>query len=1059
MAENMYENMIDISGVPCAAIVFRFDGNSFRLNCANSKFFSLLSYNKSEYLELTPNETGFRIIGREYGAYLIDKIDTLVKNCNDFAIELEATDAHGEKIMLYAEINSVRDGNEYILTCFLHKMSDVAAAAHVGTDMDSMMLEVMSISADLIFRYSDAEDKFDIYRNIGGNFAEQTSITDFEGYFRANGCVYEEDIETFDQFCTNVKSGIDRGVFELRLMIEPDRTHKWYRITVKTIRDKISNAYVGAVGKIEDISGMKNANQRLIEKAERDPLTKLYNKATTKEMIKNYLRTDSRDTYDAFIIVDVDNFKQVNDTLGHLFGDSVLVDLAQEMQDLFRSNDVIGRIGGDEFIVFLRGLKQISHIESKADDLCKIFRLIYSDDDGLNISGSLGISLFPQDGDTFDELYRKADIALYNSKRAGKSCYHFYKSGEEHTQEEVKSIPRVERYLSSMDFLHSGMGFENEILNSAFEMVECGGDINDTISNLLAKVGKHFNFSRIVVNEAFDDSRVFKSTYCWRTKKTEPILSDSLALSVKELNDFCSGFDKNFIYNYNAPASVTPGDVISVHMKRNRVKSAIICGYYRGGRLIGTVSFHECTAAYLWSIEEAKSLKELTRVIFSYLIKLRNFDIARETADYSSNYDKLTGLMNFSCFKKHISEYIETAFENDKYIMFISDFANFSYINNKYGYDVGNNLLKSYSNAFQYFSDAVKYVCRVSADKFCAFCEYQDGIIKTFESFIKRFATNEHLIGGNTSFGITTGAYVFDGLSAINFDSVFDNVNLALKYAKNRSVGKCSVYSNDMRDELNRSIEISIDAKKALLNNEFKVYFQPKFSLKSRKIVGAEALVRWVKPNGIIVPPDSFVPLLEKNGFIINIDFYVYEDVCRYLAKRIEEGRPIVPVSVNVSRIHMLMHDFSHKMFEIVKKYKIDPSLIELELTEGIFISDEENAMEVIDKLKSYGFRVSIDDFGSGYSSLSLLKNMPVDVLKIDKEFFNGVPNNGKEEIVLSSMIDMADKMNIDIICEGVETAEQVAFLSNSKCDTVQGYYFAHPIPTRDFDELLDGDK
>ena len=206
----------------------------------------------------------------------------------------------------------------------------------------------------------------------------------------------------------------------------------------------------------------------------------------------------------------------------------------------------------------------------------------------------------------------------------------------------------------------------------------------------------------------------------------------------------------------------------------------------------------------------------------------------------------------------------------------------------------------------------------------------------------------------------------------------------------------------------------------------------------------------------MVVTPDSFVPFLEKNGYIVKIDFFVYEEVCKYLRRRIDNGLEVVPISVNVSRIHMLKNDFIPHLVEVIHRYRIDPKLIELELTESVFIANEEDAIRTLGLLRERGFKVSIDDFGSGYSSLSLLKRMPVDVLKIDKSFFSGEHIQGKESILLSGVIDMADKMDIDIICEGIETEEQVDFLKHSKCDTAQGFFYAKPVPIADFEDLLE---
>ena len=1044
--------------IPCAAAVYTYDGTFARLTWANTGYFRLFGYDKKQYLEIEPNEYGFRLLGREYSSVLFGKIDALAKNCSTFGLEIEAVTGSGVHMPLYAEMSVETVGNTKRFSVLLHDIKEMDKAEAERTEMVDMMFSVMAISADYIFRYDKQNDILSVYRNIGGTFDSCLYVDDFENYFNQSGFVCEEDEETYGLICSNLKTGIDNGVFELRLKLPTDSDFRWYRFTIKTDRRSTDSEYRGAVGKVEDISTIKIANQRLIDKAERDPLTGLYNKTATKTLIQSFLRTDSRDTYDAFIIVDIDNFKDINDTLGHLFGDSVLTDLAQEMQDLFRANDVIGRIGGDEFIVFLRGMNHRSHIESKADDICKIFSLIYSDEDsGVKVSGSLGIALFPKDGNTFDELYRKADIALYTSKRAGKSCFTFYTGDEPVPSDDEKPTTRVERYQKGMDMVGTGFGFGGDILASAFEMAESGIDMDDAVNSVIEKTGKHFRFGRIVVSECGKDGRTFRDTYIWRSKSTDAARTDKITFSNKELNEFCGRFDKNYLQTISADGSSPLMDNAYVtYMNSNKIGSATVCGFFHSGRLAGIVSFQDHAFSYRCSIDEARVLKELTRIIFSYLIKLRESDRARERSEYSASYDELTGLMNYRSFKAHVIHHMENVFENDKFVFLMADFSNFSYVNSRYGYKAGNELLKNFASAFTYFSDKIRFVCRVEADHFCAFAEYSDNIVSEFEDFTRRFSTNDMLAGGRTSFGIMASAYIPDMSVTFDFDTAYDKANLALKYSKKHNIAICSVYKPEMREELNKTIEMAADAMKALKNSEFKVFFQPKVSVSQDKIVGAEALVRWVKPDGTIVTPDSFVPFLEKNGYIVKIDFFVYEEVCKYLRRRIDSGKEPIPISVNVSRIHMLGSDFTVKIKEMVRRYRIDPALIELELTESVFIANEDAAIRVLAGLRKFGFRVSIDDFGSGYSSLSLLRNMPVDVLKIDKGFFSGDHIEKKDDIVLSSVMDMADKMHIDIICEGIETMEQVDFLRKSKCDTAQGFFYARPIPVADFEDMLE---
>lgn len=478
------------------------------------------------------------------------------------------------------------------------------------------LYSVVSISADMIFEYRPGEDTFRLFRREGLNFTEVMSLNgDFEQFFRENNVIFNEDMDTFERLCDNIRSGIDRANFELRIKNLGEDEYFWYRIKMRSWGDADGH-FIKVVGKFENISDIKNAEMRLIDKAERDPLTRIYNKSTTKKLIKNYLRTDSKDTYDAFIIIDVDDFKNVNDTLGHLFGDSILVDLSQEMQDLFRSNDVVGRIGGDEFIVFLRGMKQKSHIEAKANDICKIFDLLYSGEDGRKITGSLGIALFPQDGDTFDELYRKADLALYASKRAGKSCYTFY-SAESEENSGASLLPRVEQYSRNKEFLCTNTDFDSYIINSAFEINDAGERTNE-LYDILYKAGKHFNMSRISVYEYNENQGCFEVKEQWNSKFGSNTSHLKFPCDEKEILSARAAFDDNNIFI----ADINKEKLLAIEsfLREQDVKSCIACGRFADGKLRGFVCFEECVSPKLWSIEEAKTTIAITKLAFTLYV-------------------------------------------------------------------------------------------------------------------------------------------------------------------------------------------------------------------------------------------------------------------------------------------------------------------------------------------------------------------------------------------------------------------------------------------------------
>ncbi len=600
-----------IEELPLAFAVVRLDHSRLCLLMANSLYYRMIGYSPEEYRSLETNESGFRLAGAEYAEGLIQCMRERLRSMDSFAMSMEFGTKDGEsKCFRVNFIKAKEEGDAYLLNCVLENMDDVGSAFHQYVQKINRLDTVVSISANAIFEYSSANKTMAFFTNKNGRFSEKKAISEeFEQVFKENGAVYEDDIDSFEQLCDNIRSGIDRVAFEMRFSFEGE--YRWYRVKMKTIKDEADPERFKVIGKFEDVSDMKNAERRLIAKAERDPLTQIYNKATTKKLIKNYLRIDSRDTFDAFMIIDVDNFKQINDTFGHLFGDSVLVDLSQEMQDLFRTNDVVGRIGGDEFIVFLRGLKHIGHIENKAKDICKIFDLLYSDENGTKITGSLGIALFPQDGDTFDELYKRADTALYTSKRAGKSCYTFYDKEKDFS--EMPALPRVEQYRGSMDFLNQNTDFSISLLSSAFDLSEKRVD-GETVNDLFRKAGKHFALGRISVYEA-DGKGSFLVTRQWCRKKFEPTVGKSVLFSEEEFSDFIHQFDSNGIYIGN-------GGSFGRFLTEQGVCSCIASGRFLEGNLSGLIAFEECVSPRIWSFEEARAADTLKRLYFYFFSRV-----------------------------------------------------------------------------------------------------------------------------------------------------------------------------------------------------------------------------------------------------------------------------------------------------------------------------------------------------------------------------------------------------------------------------------------------------
>lgn len=284
-------------------------------------------------------------------------------------------------------------------------------------------------------------------------------------------------------------------------------------------------------------------------------------------------------------------------------------------------------------------------------------------------------------------------------------------------------------------------------------------------------------------------------------------------------------------------------------------------------------------------------------------------------------------------------------------------------------------------------------------------------------------------------------------------EKLYNNAFTACELLGEDAERKVAFFNEEMNRQRLWERKVEDDMERALAAREFKVYLQPKISAAEEELAGAEALVRWIHPKEGFIPPNKFIPIFEKNGFILKLDDYMLEEVARQQSEWISQGRKIVPISVNVSRAHFTREDLAEHICEIVDKYKVPHEVIELELTESAFFDDKKVLLNTVKKLRDSGFPVSMDDFGAGYSSLNSLKELTIDVLKIDADFFRNVEEVERGMLIVSEVIDLAKKLDMKIVAEGIESRDQVDFLVQQECDLIQGYFFAKPMPVEEFVE------
>ncbi len=416
-------------------------------------------------------------------------------------------------------------------------------------------------------------------------------------------------------------------------------------------------------------------------------------------------------------------------------------------------------------------------------------------------------------------------------------------------------------------------------------------------------------------------------------------------------------------------------------------------------------------------------------------------------------YDSLTGIYSQQKFYQLTREMLDSS--SDEEFAFIHfDIDRFKMINALYGAAEGDRLICYVAYAIKMTMDEYgkSTYGRINGDIFGICMAYKQ--IKDIYNILEQIKARvrKHVV--NYYFETCAGIYLIQDRE-MEVDAIFDNASIAATQCKENYMIHEALFTKEMNDKVKHEQSVIDEMSKALDEGQFIVYFQPKYDLEGYNPGGAEALVRWRKPDGTIVSPGEFIPIFEKNGFITKLDFYVWEKVCQFIRQELDEGREPAPISVNVSRVNLYNPNFLESLIDLVEKYKILPRYLHLELTESAFSDSAERIQDAVKYLHKAGFTILMDDFGSGYSSLNVLKDVDLDVLKIDMKFFSKGGTQEKGAKIIEAVIKMAEALDMTVIAEGVEDKEQVEFLTKLGCDYIQGYYFAKPMPEEQYKKLI----
>ena len=712
----------------------------------------------------------------------------------------------------------------------------------------------------------------------------------------------------------------------------------------------------------------------LVDRSETDPLTHALNRNGLIHAMEK-LTADGH-AY-AFLMLDIDGFKRFNDTYGHLAGDALLTRIADQLAAGLQPEDLIARIGGDEFIICIYNPQENESIQRTVRHVHKA--VLEDSPEGLQLSTSMGVALSPKDGTTFEELYRKADVAMYCAKRRGGNGYLFY--------EENMVMPGPE---------------EAEVRPETCQQ------------HMLIRYNpqeKRFIYPP-EMREVFQVS--FEGYNLWDVLHEQRIAQPE---TVQRLQmDFLR-------------MSKTVGVDFSEYLLKNA------SGMWRWFR-IGFISAGEG--------------KELSITLTDVNDELHS---ARQLR-HLSEYDELTGLLSHSAFvrtvEKILAEHPDEVCSGG-FAMVYFDILKFKAINDRFGVSEGDRLLCYIANGLSSYIRPQEAACRIGSDQFALLLNRSG---EKLETFINQYLRAVEQYDLSYEIVSNVGIYLINDRN-LSADAMLDRAILAQSTIKGSYVTKFNYYSEDLRSAMLGEQEIVGMMNTALAERHFVVYYQPQYDHSTGELIGAEALVRWLHPEHGLISPGVFIPIFEKNGFITRLDFYVFDQVCRFQRMRLDQGLNTVPISVNLTRYDIYQHDFVEQLENIRQRYNVPVELVCVEITETAVVGDNQHASKVIEQLHQRGYVVEMDDFGSGYSSLNVLKDIDLDILKLDMRFLTTAMQSGRSGTILSSIVRMAKWLSLPVIAEGVESMQQADYLKSIGCNYIQGFLYARPMPEGDFTTLL----
>lgn len=944
-----------------------------------------------------------------------------------------------------------------------------------------------------------------------------------------------------------MKQGQCKRVLVYRIL-SPKGKYMWMQCKLIAFADdqgKVSRIIAGC----NEIDDKKEQEGKILFQARHDTLTGLFTSGVGQEEMNNYLRSAPNGGNDAFVMIDIDNFRQINDTYGHLLGDQVLMNIAHRIQKQFWNNAITMRMGGDEFGIFIQGYEDEQMLLIQLDQLRVSLSNKHQLDDpcpSVFITASIGASLSPEHGRTFRELYFYADHALLQAKEEGKNQVIIFdehnrhkithvdtsrfKQDQDYSWQDIRLLDEMEDIVYISDPVTYEMIYMNraglmagpystrELKNlKCYEYIHnadrpCSFCTNHLLSEDRFYVWEHVNTllnrrylikdklvrwnNRLVRMEIAMDITDYDVMRHMLSAKVEVenvllecinklVYTDEFGDGLYEMLKAIGGLyhaDRAYVFLFNnnqeyvdckryewyekgkrlysdlaswqmqltmyywrdifqSGESVWITDIESLkdrrpieyeYMKRNNVRSSYTVPFKNDGEILGFIGVDNP----MLHLSDLSLLHSMAQLIQNEMEK-RNM---RQKQEYMNRHDLLTGLLNRSSFLLYL-EKTDTDKLHSMGVVVVN-VNGLKRLNQNFGYAYGDSVLKQTAEILTSIFEEY-HVFRFSGDEFVVLGEDIE-----LESCMRKVEQLKLEANHKMYEGYSVG-YTWND-SDIDIDMLINHANDLMM------VEKQSYYRQRTEDNPDRRSKIQQNLFNSIKSGEFKVYLQPKVEILTGKIMGAESLIRYETRLDKFISPSKFIPILEAEQQIRYIDLFVFEEVCRILARWKQERRVLIPISVNFSRLTLMETDLPHILCSICDQYDVERRWIKIEITETIGELERETLARISDMLTKQGFQILLDDFGSQYSSLSLVSAVDVNGIKIDKSLVQTLAHNQKSYTVVKHILKLCRAMQLKCIAEGVETDDQLEMLKEAGCDYVQGYLFGKPMPVAEFESLYD---